>query len=245
MKLFLAFLIGCIPFNSIKIFLFRLVFNYQVDQKSRIGFSIILCEHVQIGPEVRIGNFNLISNVKNFVLKANSGIAARNVIKDLIGFELDEGSSFGNANRFGRDPAVSDHGKFYLGKKSRITTKHLFDLTDDISIGDNTVIGGIGSQFWTHGFDIYRNGIRAPIVIKNNCFLGSSCMVNLGVTIESRTQIGMGSVVSKSIETQNGFWVSNQLTRNGDVINISQEEGYILDQKCPANRFYYKIKLKG
>jgi acetyltransferase-like isoleucine patch superfamily enzyme len=242
MKFILALMIGCIPINFAKILLYRLIFRYRIAKKCKIGFSLLLCNKLELGAGAEIGNFNLIVRVRNMILSASAKIGHRNVIKNSLTFQLDEGSSIVNGNRFIRDPLVSDYGNFYLGKKSRITSKHLFDLTDDIHIGDNTVIGGIGSRFWTHGFDIYRNGIRASITIKNNCYLGSSCLVNLGVTVESENQIGMGTVVSKSILDHHGFWTSNELVKKKECINISETDGFTLDRKCPENHFYYKIR---
>jgi acetyltransferase-like isoleucine patch superfamily enzyme len=240
MKFILALVIGCIPINFAKIFLYRLIFRYRIAKKCKIGFSLLLCNRLELGVGAEIGNFNVIRNVNNLILNSTAKIAHRNVIKNGLTFHLAEVSSIGNGNRFLRDLVIKEKGNFYLGKNSLITAKHLFDLSSDIHIGDNTVIGGIGSQFWTHGFDIYRNEIRAPILIKSNCYFGSACLVNLGVTIESDNQIGMGTVVAKSIDSHFGFWTSNQLVCKKACINIAEAEGYVPDINNHQNHIYYK-----
>lgn len=240
MRTILAILVGLIPCNQLKVMLYKAIFHYDIEVNCKIGFSLILCKQMRMAKGARIGHFNLIYKVENLVLDRDSCINARNIIKYAKGFYLGHGSMIRNANTLVRDPLSADKGDFQLGKQSLITAKHLFDLTDDITIGDNTVIGGIGSQFWTHGFDIYRNGIQAPIIIKNNCYVAASCLISLGVTVESENQIGLGTVVTKSIASSNGFWVSNQLVRKKECIDISEMEEYVLDTKYPENRFYHK-----
>jgi acetyltransferase-like isoleucine patch superfamily enzyme len=240
MRIIVAILIGSIPSNQLKIILYKALLHYDIEANCKIGFSLVLCKQMRMAGGARIGHFNLIYNVENLVLDKDSCINDRNIIKYARSFYLDHGSVIRNANTLVRDPLGTDKGDFQLGEYSLITAKHLFDLTDDITIGDNTVIGGIGSQFWTHGFDIYRNGIQAPIIIKNNCYVAASCLISLGVTIESKNQIGLGTVVTKSITSSNGFWISNQLVRKKECVDISEIDGYVLDQKYPNNRFYHK-----
>lgn len=240
MRIILAILIGIIPCNKLKISLYKAIFHYDIEINCKIGFSIVLCKQMRMEKGARIGHLNLIYHVENLILESDSCINDRNIIKYTKGCYLGQGSMIRNANNLVRDPLGTDKGDFRLGEYSLITAKHLFDLTDDITIGDNTVIGGIGSQLWTHGFDIYRNGIQAPINIKNNCYVAASCLISLGVTIESENQIGLGTVVAKSITSSKGFWISNQLVRKKECIDISEIDGYILDQKDPTNRFYHK-----
>jgi acetyltransferase-like isoleucine patch superfamily enzyme len=240
MRVLIAFIIGIIPCNSLKICLYKLIFKYQIQKNCRIGFSIIVCSKLLLESGARIGDLNWIYNIDSIILRNNACINNRNIIKNLKVLNLEPGSMLRNANHLGREPLEGTKGIFRLGRNSLITAKHLFDVTDDILIGENTVIGGIGSQFWTHGFDIYRNRVQDPIIIKNNCYLAASCLVNLGVTIESENQIGLGTVVSKSIDSHFGFWTSNQLVRRKDLINLSEAKEYVLNNNSPTDYFYSK-----
>ncbi len=244
MKVIIAGFIGLIPSNVIKVFLFNKLLGYRISSGCKIGFNIICCEHIAMRPGARIGHFNIIYGVKSLIMDEESCINNRNIVKHLRLLHLKEKSLLRNANTLVRDPSVGNSGSFILGTNSLVTAKHFFDLTDNISIGNSTVIGGLFSQFWTHGFDIYRNGIQAPIHIKDHCYLAASCLVSLGVTIESCNQIGLGTVLARSITSTNGFWVSNNLIRKNDVKDISQSNGYALDETYPENRFYQKTREK-
>lgn len=228
--------ITLIPINILKIVLYKSLFNYDISWNCKIGFSLIMCKSLTLKQRASIGNFNWIYGVGTIELEANASIGDRNRINHLKSIKLGSESIIRKGNRLFRNSEVGRGGNFILGRQSIVTLRHIFDLTDNISIGDNTVIGGEGSQFWTHGFDIYRNGIEAPIVIKDNCYMGSACLVNLGITVESQNQIGMGTVISKSINTHFGFWTSNHLIRNNECKDISQSDKYSLDNV--ENKFY-------
>jgi acetyltransferase-like isoleucine patch superfamily enzyme len=240
MRIIILVIIGLIPFNFIKVYLYRFFFHYTICKRCRIGFSLILCKKVILENDVRIGNFNLIYNTQSLVMKSGADLGSRNIIKNLTTMTMEQNSKIWNGNHLGREAMQGESGNFTLGKNSVITGKHLFDVTDDIRIGHDTVIAGNGTQFWTHGFDIYRNLIVAPIQIKDHCYLGSSCLVNLGVTVESDNQIAFGTVVSKSIVTRFGFWTSNQLVRKKDCLNISEEENYVHDTSFTRIPLYHK-----
>ncbi|HMD68954.1 MAG TPA: hypothetical protein VKF42_08760 [Chitinivibrionales bacterium] len=236
---FLA-IIGLIPINFVKIVLYRTFFHFSITRRCRIGMCIILCDKITLEEGASIGNFNIISNTRKLVMKTGSCLGSGNIIKNLNTLTIAQGARIGNGNHFSRDPILGLSGNFTLGRNSMITARHLFDVTDDISIGDDTVIAGNGTQFWTHGFDICRNGIVAPIHIKNGCYFGSSCLVNLGVTVESDNQIAFGTVVSKSITTRFGFWTSNQLVRKKDCLNVSEEKNYVIDGSFTTVPLYHK-----
>jgi len=93
--------------------------------------------------------------------------------------------------------------RFVLGPKSIITQNHFFDLVESIKIGENTVIGGIHSQFWTHSFDIDRNLHAGDIVIGANCFIGSAVRFSPGSLIGNNCIVGIGSVIVGKFEQSN------------------------------------------
>lgn len=100
---------------------------------------------------------------------------------------------------------------------------HLFDLSDTITIGDNVTIGGQGTQFWTHGFDLNHVKIQAPIEIEDDVYIGSSCIIMAGVKIVKSVSVGSGSVVPKSI-LESGFYISSNLIKKGEVSDWSNNE---------------------
>lgn len=91
--------------------------------------------------------------------------------------------------------------------------------TDSISIGDNVKVGAmtIITDNDAHSLDpVLRanpqtdaiNAKHAPIVIKDNAFIGAMCFIGKGVTIGENSIVGAGSVVTKNIPA-NEIWAGN------------------------------------
>lgn len=89
---------------------------------------------------------------------------------------------------------------------------------DDITIGNNVKIGG-GTCIWTTDFHSLDSAIRAskedtfhrakaPVIIKDNAFIGGRCLILKGVTIGANLIVAAGSVVTKSVP-DNQVWGGN------------------------------------
>ena len=77
-------------------------------------------------------------------------------------------------------------------------------------------------------------------MIGDNVYIGSGCLVNLGVKIPSETIIGMGSVVAKSPARTGCFWAGNPATLKGEGIDFSLRSGLIERTTVGDARFYVK-----
>ena len=88
----------------------------------------------------------------------------------------------------------------------------------NLTIGNNVKIGG-GTCIYTtdfHSLDPYirasKEDIRhrkcAPVLIEDNVFIGARCIILKGVTIGKNSIIGAGSVVAKSVPS-NQIWAGN------------------------------------
>lgn len=90
-----------------------------------------------------------------------------------------------------------------LGKNSRIGPKCVLGAKGGITIGENIVISR-EVQLETAGLDLtigppFTKHLAKPIVIEDNCWLGSSVIVLGGVTIGQNSIIGAGAVISKNV----------------------------------------------
>ena len=108
-------------------------------------------------------------------------------------------------------------GYIHIGDNTGITSTLLFSESK-IVIGDNVKIGG-GTRIFDTNFHSTDASIRAskedtkyvkslPIIIGNNVFIGTGCIITKGVIIGDNSIIAAGSVVVKSIPA-NQIWGGN------------------------------------
>lgn len=113
---------------------------------------------------------------------------------------------------------VSPNAEIRIGDNVGISQTALVALDSSITIGNNVKIGG-GTQLLTSDFhpldpakrrlaeeSAYRQS--APIVVEDDVFIGTRCIILKGVTIGARSIIGAGSVVTKSIPADE-IWGGN------------------------------------
>ncbi len=224
MKKVIALFISCLPFNILRIFFYKLIFNYKIAYKAKIGFlSIIVCKKCEIKQYAKIGLFNRIQCAE-FYCDEFSTIRRYNSIRGIFSFSLGKYAVIGARNSFTGDMEniYKDVSAFRLGENSSISIRHVFDVVDKITIGNNVVFGGWGTSLWTHGYDIYRTRMQSPIIIGNNIYIGSNSIINPGIYIANNSIIGSGTVVSHSIN-ESGFYVSNSLIKKSDIQNYKEQ----------------------
>ena len=218
MKLF-SFLSLCLPPSKLKNKILNLFQHKKIDSSAYIGFSYINVNHLIIDKNVRIKHFVRMNGIEYVHLQENSYI--------------------GNHNTFYCSALAGDYGHFTLGKCSELVRQNSLDLTSNITIGNNVVVGGFGSQLWTHGFDVLRNRIQGEITIGNNVYVGSSTIFNLGVSICDNVSLGAGSVVSKSI-TEYGLHAGVPAVKKNDKYLIVESNFIKCISKKEGSHFFEK-----
>jgi len=131
-----------------------------------------------------------------------------------------------------------------LGRLTKVTVGHHLDLTKSITFGDNSILAGIKSQMWTHGYyhaneGPYRIRIDGDIEIGNNVYVGSRCLFNPGVKVRDAIHIGAGSVISKNLE-QSGMYVSQELRYLKNDINTIKEKLHRVQDNGLVEHVYSK-----
>ena len=91
-------------------------------------------------------------------------------------------------------------GFLNIGRNSTISRRHLIDASAGVEIGANTIVAGIGSQFFTHGHSPDPINVRKKIVLGDWCFVGSAVRFTPGSGISDHTFVGMGAVVARCFE---------------------------------------------
>lgn len=140
-----------------------------------IGLSVIDAQDIEIGDHVRIASFNLVHRLT--LLQMGQG-------SRMNGFNWITGAGI---------------GEFVLGHHSAITRLHFFEASGSIYIGDNSIIAGRGSHFFTHGISSTNLDDVRPIEIGSWCYVGTSSRFVPGSGVSEGTFVGMGAVVTKRI----------------------------------------------
>lgn len=214
MKNFIGFLVFISP-SFLGVLLLR-ASGHKVGKKVKIGFSFIKAKQITLGDNVKIGHLNLILN-KSITLNNDVYIGYLNVLKGPFNLELDKKAAIGNKNYITRSNLGITYGEsdLILGELTKITTGHHIDLTQSISFGKFSILAGVRSQMWTHGYYHANTGkdrirIDGKIQIGDNVYIGSGCIFNPGVKVGNAIHVGSGSVVSKDLEKP-GMYVSQGL----------------------------------
>jgi acetyltransferase-like isoleucine patch superfamily enzyme len=170
--------------NTLKLILFGLVFGWTVGKGAKIGYSVILCTKVRIG--------------------SNSRIRHLNIFRDLKTLEIGDQTKILNFNHFMASKERDWPDAFSIGNNSQITSRHFFDCSGAIRIGNLCLIGGRDSQCWTHFFDS-RDGIRRiewrELAIADRCYVGARATL-LYCKIPSDSVVGAGAVVTKDFSKE-------------------------------------------
>ena len=149
------------------------IFGYRIGKGCKIGFSYIDADDVDIGDYSRIGHGNLLWRLQSLKMGAGSKVGDFNWITG------------------------ASKGKFELGENSSIRRFHYFEASGGISIGDNTVVAGRSTLFFSHGISPSNLNDVRQIEIGSWCYIGAAVRFLPGAGVSDGTFVGMGSVVTK------------------------------------------------
>ena len=227
-KYFICIIFMLIP-NFLIPYILRLL-GCHCNNRVRIGyFNIILVDKIELYKDISIGHFNFI-RVNSLILGEYSYINYFNQIRGPFDLILSDKAAIGKNNMIIRAKKGITYGesKLALGKLTKINSFHFLDLTRSIVFKDFSILAGVRSQIWTHGYvhaekgkDRYR--VDGEVEIGNNVYIGSGCLINPGVTISNAINVGGNTTVAKSL-IESGMYVSSGLrflSKNYDDIKKS------------------------
>lgn len=190
LRILILLVISAVPLTSLRRQLYRRIFGFQIAHNASVGmFCLLDIRNLVMEEHSRIRGFgNVFLCVSQVKLKAYARIGGPR-----IGLNIFRGV----AGKTGYPESA-----FVLGRCSVIELLNYFDLCSSISFGDNVVLGGIRSVFFTHTFFEQK---FMPIEICNNVFIGSNCLFQMNTKIPSNSVVGIGSIVVGSIEEGDSF----------------------------------------
>jgi len=187
-RLFIATLLAPLPW-FLKRPLMQSLLGYRLHPQSHIGLSLIAAGEVELGEGARIGHLNIVKGLSRLELGAHSIIAQLNWI---TGFPAGPSPHF--AHQPERKPTL------ILGPHSAITSRHILDCTNKISIGAYTTVAGFRSQILTHSIDLAANRQNsAPVEIGAYCFVGSASVILSGAKLPDYCVLAAGAVLPNPV----------------------------------------------
>jgi acetyltransferase-like isoleucine patch superfamily enzyme len=217
-----SFLLFLLPTKVVRFVLPNSRWNIQPG--ASIGFSWVKVKYLSMKAGSRIGHLNFIE-CDRVVLKDHAVIHSTNIIRGPFSIWMGHKAQIGNRNVVSRPPRGVSWGRSSLGigVNSKITAGHKVDCTRSVKIGANSIIAGLASQLWTHGYIHDSAGGRfrvdGAIDIGKNVYIGSACVINAGVYMVDNVIVGSHSCISKDL-VKPGLYVSSPIR----YINHNLEE---------------------
>ena len=150
---------------------------------TKIGKNVTIEPYVVIGKKVKIGNNVIIKSFSHLEsCKAENRVEVGPYARIRPETILKEGSKIGN---------FVEVKKSIVGKKSKVN--HL-SYIGDTTIGKSS---NIGAGTITCNYDGVK---KSKTKIKDNVFIGSNSALVAPVTIEEKSIVGAGSVITKSVK---------------------------------------------
>ncbi len=186
-KILVAAFISLLPLNGLRLLGYRLL-GYRI-QGARLGFGTIIAVDEAVIEACKIGPFNIFAGPMKIYIQRGASIGNRNEF--ICGYWIL------------RDEYKDYHYSHSLEicEDALITSRHYFDLSGSLVLGERSWIAGIDSQFWTHGAGVKDRDIK----IGADCYIGSAVRFSPGSSISDRVVVAMGTVVSGELPESNAL----------------------------------------
>jgi acetyltransferase-like isoleucine patch superfamily enzyme len=192
--------------------LYRMLCRYSIAHDATIGLSLISASRVDIASRCRVGHFSFVRNVEHLSLASECRIGTFNWIFGMLP------SSRHFAEETDRVSALVMH------QGSSITSRHIVDCTNTVTIGAFSTVAGFYSQILTHGIDIGNNRqVSSPVTVGKHAMIGTRAVILKGAHVPDRAVVGAGSVFRGTPDSTGGLWSGVPARR---VLDLDQSSPY-------------------
>lgn len=210
-RVVLVFVLGCLFGGRLRKWLYRKLCGYRIARDAIIGHAYIQVSEAMIGQGARIGTLTVIRNLEHLVLKDGARIGTFNWVFGMLPsttYFVDEPERF---------------SALILETEASLTSRHIIDATNTVTIGEFATVAGFRSQILTHGIDVASNRQRsAKIVIGENSMIGTGAIILKGSRIPSRSIVAAGSTFRGDGGEPGGLWSGVPAQRVGEMDINSQ-----------------------
>jgi acetyltransferase-like isoleucine patch superfamily enzyme len=164
---------------------------------------VLRVTHVSMGVDSRIGRWNLLKNMRMVSIGEHASVGRMNVF-----------SSHPVYKRLYPDGAVLE-----VGAHSFVTSRHQFDCSGSVAIGEYSSVAGHETKIVTHSIDVRRDAQAArPVRIGARSFVGARCLLLGGAVLPDRSVLAAGSVLARAREEgEPGLWAGVPAVLHGPI----------------------------
>jgi acetyltransferase-like isoleucine patch superfamily enzyme len=177
----LSFVAVVLP-RPAKFWLYRRFFGYSIDPTARIGLTLFLdVQHLEVGPDAVIGNFNTVRSVRLVHLGREAGIGTSNRIHGVL-VRGDDTT---------RDPVL------YLDDNAVITERHIIEAWDTVRLEKHAWIGGYRCTVLTHSpLPDDEEALSAEgVTVGERSFVLTNCVLVRGAVLPDHSWLLPNSVL--------------------------------------------------
>ena len=224
-KKIICIIVAYLPLTStFRRLIYSMFPGYEIanDVKCRYG-AVINVDRLKIGNGSAIGRFVKINSISKF--------------------EIGEDSLIDNNVRiFGPSKYLWGHvdPSVIMGDNVAIMANWIIDVCGEIEIGNNVLFAGQYGQIWTHTFDLNNNRLDYNLVIGNNIYIGSGCIICGDVKICDEVVVSAGSTISKPIEESGMYSSGNEMMKIGRIHDFRElySDGIEINKKVIRAKQY-------
>ncbi len=188
--------------SRLKAHLGRLLLGWDVDPTAYIGRSVVLVQHLSMGPGASIGPLNVIKDLEELRMGEGASIGSRNWI---TGFPRSEDLA---ADTFPHSP--NRRPCLTMGTGAMITVAHDVDCSDRVELGDYSSVAGFRCTVLTHSLNLVRNRfVTGAVEIGPHSAVMSGSTLLSGTRVPARCVISAGSVVNTPLTEELTFYSGN------------------------------------
>ena len=180
----------------------RKLLGWDVHPTAFIGRSVILVDHLSMGPGASIGPLNVIKDLEELRLGEGASIASRNWI---IGIPR---SPDPGTDVFPQSP--NRRPSLVMGKHAMITVAHEIDCCDRIELGDYSSLAGFRCTILTHSLNLVRDRfVTGSVEIGDHAAVMSGSTMLSGTRVPPRSIVSACSVVNTPLNDELTFYSGN------------------------------------
>jgi acetyltransferase-like isoleucine patch superfamily enzyme len=175
--------------------LYRRLCGYHIAKSASVGIALIIVAEADLQAGSRIGHFTIVRNLERLSLAPKARIGTFNWIFGML-----------PSTRYFTDEP-DRLSALILEKDASLTSRHIVDCTNTVTIGAWSTVAGFYSQILTHGIDVATNRqTSAPISVGRHAMIGTRVILLKGAKVPDRAVVAAGSVFRESTEETGGLW---------------------------------------